>query len=149
MKYVHQKCLEDWNISSNKSIKNIKENNKNFYSFSCELCHNDIKYQQVYKTGIFRSLFKLASRILNSFTNLFLFGFKMYLCFLLMKRSSIIIGKLRKNLSNYKNKKKLQNLFHYLWVLLSSGYIFDESYSFYRQMYLEERGIKKKFENRK
>jgi hypothetical protein len=107
-----------------------------------------MKYQQVYKSGIMISLYKSALKITNSFSNLFLFCFKMYFCFQLMKRSSFILDKLWKKLLNFRKTREIKNFFHYLSVLLSSGLFFGDIFSYYREIYLEERGIIRKFENR-
>lgn len=148
MKFVHQKCLEGWIESSNRSIKQIKEQNESYFSLSCELCSKDMKYKKLFKNGIFISLHRLALKIFKSFKSTILLAFRIYFCYLLMKRSSIIFNKIQKKIFNFDKEKKFTNFFHYLWVLIGIGFYLDNTFSLYRNMYLKERGQIIKFETK-
>ncbi len=144
MKFVHQKCLEEWIKNGNRTITEISSNSTSVKIFMtpCEICKYQVRFTKYFKNNLFRSILKFLKYLFGSVKSVFNIAFHCVIFFLLIKRLRIFFDELMsifKRCDNYFNPIFWMNLTHNITVLTSILVALNEIYNFYFKLLMTQR----------
>ena len=148
MRYVHEKCLKDWILNSQKPSTYKYEDNMRIYLLKCEICHFDMKFIKEYENGIIYSLIKSVFGIISDGKTLSIFFLHSMILYFFFKRLKLVLKYLY---SLYQLKLKPNNLmkfFHEFAIFLSIYLGVQDIFKYYSELYSDKRKMTMRFLNK-
>ena len=139
MRFVHQKCLEDWIINGNRSNSQQIDRTNNTFYMKCEICGFQMKYTKEYQNGIFKSFLESIKLIFRSWrrsANLVIHSIVLYY---LNKRIILFINECMNILKHSFNSESAMELIHNITVFVSIIVALTELFNYYRKIFSKMR----------
>jgi hypothetical protein len=145
MKYVHDFCLYDWIKNSNREVKTNNTHMGVFYVTTCEICHNSIRFQLVYRNSFARGLYKVTKNTLQSVRSFSLFTFVNISIYFIYFRIKLFSRELNDHYVNSYRDLDSTNTLHHFMFLIGLGTIVNDVIKYYRNLFHSKRKAKVKF----
>ncbi len=145
MKYVHDNCLYKWINNNNRELRVNNTYIGLVYITTCEICHNSIRFQLVFKNSFSRGIYKLAKNTLNSLRSFFLFTLTNITIYGFFKRMKLLYHEISNHVEKRFNEIDSMSIFHYAILLIGIGSYLGDLVYYYKILLKNKRKEKVKF----
>jgi hypothetical protein len=150
VKFVHQKCLDEWVHKSNKAIAIDPQKSEHgltfpLFSICCELCNSEMRCYQVYQNTLVSSLyntFKLSFMDYKNYPLLILHALSIYY---IMNEVQFVFYYLIQLVYKPSKTKLLMKFLNETWFFMAVLWFTNDILKFYSNIYWEQRRVLMKF----